>query len=519
MFHNPIVTAMIRYDAARKAIAAAHRVDEVKKIRDKAEAVRTYARLAGDLQLQNQACEIRLRAERRAGQLLLDMEKNPGTRGTGRPRKDGTKFERSSTTTANPPKLEEIGITKDQSSKWQRLALLVDESTFEKALIQAREKNGELTNAALLREIREIVTPTEVLTDPDVNVIASELIRDIESQSRREKLDTVVRLRSRLNPTIRKKLILAITNSLKHAAESEAHLSRDFEDYPANGKAFQRVIRERMAEEPDPLLAEKLALAADFKNASVREISLEDARNILVGHEYLGTLGSAEHAYSLAFGEYLAGVVCFGSTAGTRVRSSVCGIEHADKVISLTRGCCLPFADPARKSSDGRMHGGSAASFLISAACREMTKKGYNVFLGYCDERAGEIGTIYQSLGWAFASFTNPTEKFRRPDGKVYDARNVHLLTRDRRFGKLRYKRSRAEQKQLLISEGCEFFKDDSRKLRYVGFYGDRRTKRILRAALRWETLPYPKREQSPEDRVQVVNLDPVPKTFAASAT
>ena len=43
------------------------------------------------------------------------------------------------------------------------------------------------------------------------------------------------------------------------------------------------------------------------------------------------------------------------------------------------------------------------------------------------------------------------TEKFRRPDGKVYDARNVHLLTRDRRFGKLRYKRSRAEQKQLLI--------------------------------------------------------------------
>jgi hypothetical protein len=148
-----------------------------------------------------------------------------------------------------------------------------------------------------------------------------------------------------------------------------------------------------------------------------------------------------------------------------------------------------------------------------------MTKKGYHVFVAYADPQAGERGVIYQSLGWAFASFTNPTEKFRRPDGKVYDARNVHLLTRDRRFGKLRYKRSRAEQKQLLISEGCEFFKDDSRKLRYVGIYGDRRTKRILRAALRWETLPYPKREQSPEDRVQVVNLDPVPKTFAASVS
>jgi len=148
-----------------------------------------------------------------------------------------------------------------------------------------------------------------------------------------------------------------------------------------------------------------------------------------------------------------------------------------------------------------------------------MTKKGYNAFLGYCDERAGEIGTIYQSLGWSFCGFTNPTEKFRRPDGKVYDARNVHLLTRDRRFGKLRYRRSRAEQKQLLISHGCEFFKDDNRKLRYVGFYGDKRTKRMLRAALKWDVLPYPKREPSPEDRAHVVNLDPIAKTFAASAS
>lgn len=146
-------------------------------------------------------------------------------------------------------------------------------------------------------------------------------------------------------------------------------------------------------------------------------------------------------------------------------------------------------------------------------------KAGAHVFVAYADPRAGELGVVYQSVGWQFCGFTNPTEKFRRPDGKVYDARNVHLLTRDRRFGKLRYKRTRAEQKQLLVSEGCEFFKDDQRKLRYVGFYGDRRTKSILRAALRWEVLPYLKRVQSSEDRVQVVDLDPAPKTLAASVS
>ena len=248
------------------------------------------------------------------------MEKNPGTRGDGQTRKDGTKITRSRMTTANPPKLEDIGVTKDQSSKWQRLALLVDESTFERALVQAREKNGELTNAALLREIREIATPSEVLTDPDVNVIASELIRDVESASRREKLETVVRLRKRLNPTLTKKLVLALSNSAKHLTKCEKQLSKDFEDYPANGKAFQRVIRERMAEQPDPLLAEKMALAADFTNASVREISLADARNLIVANEWLGNLGSTEHAWGLFFGDHLAGCVCFGSTAGTKVR-------------------------------------------------------------------------------------------------------------------------------------------------------------------------------------------------------
>lgn len=513
------MTALIRYDAARKAIAAAHRVDEAKKIRDKAEAVRTYAKLAGDLDMQNMAAEIRIRAERRAGQLLSDMEKNPGTRGEGRPRKDGTKIRRSVGPTAYPPTLDEIGISKDQSSKWQRLALLVDESTFEKALVQAREKNGELTNSALLREIREIVTPSEVITEPDVNVVAAELIRDIESEGRKAKLETVVRMRKRLNPTIRRKLILALANSLAHAAESKSQLSKDFEDYPATGKAFQRVIRERMAEEPDPRVSEKQELARDFKNASVREISLEDARNVIVGHEYLGALGSPEFAYGLFFGEHLAGVVCFGSTAGTKVRASVCGAEHANKVISLTRGCCLPWADPPRKSSDGRVHTGAAASYLISAACRQLTARGYHVFVAYADPEAGEKGVIFRSCNFLYCGPTSPTEKFRRPDGKVYDARNVHLLTRDRRFGMLRYKRSRAEQKRILIEQGCEFFKENSYKHRFVGVFGDRRTKRVLRAALRWQVLEYPKQAPPREDRVQVVNLNPVPKTFAASAT
>ena len=491
------MTSLIRYDAARRALAAAHRVDEVKAIRDKAEAVRVYAKQAGDFELQNQAAEIRIRAERRAGELLVDMQ----TSGERQAKERGRPTKVSSLAT-----LPRLGITRDQSSKWQRLARMIDDATFDKAVAQAKEMDGELTTAGLLRAVREILTPSEVVSETDINVVAAELTRDIESQSRQEKLETVVRLGGRLNPAIRKNLILALKNLLKHAAESEAQLSKDCENYLANGKAFQRVIRERMAKEADPLLTEKQAFAKDFTNASVREISLADARNLIVANEWLGNLGSTEHAWGLFFGDYLGGCVCFGSTAGTKVRESVCGSQHADKVSTLTRGCCLRWAHP---------HSGS---FLVSAACREMTKKGYHVFIAYADPDAGERGVIFRACNFLYCGTTSPTEKFRRPDGKVYDARNVHLLTRDRRFGKLRYKRSRAEQKQILIEQGCEFFKDTGCKHRFVGIFGDRRMKRILRRALRWEVMEYPKRVPSFQDRVQVIDLDPVPKMFAAAS-
>jgi hypothetical protein len=56
-----------------RAIGAAYEVDEVKDIRDKAIALETYARQAKNVEAERQACEIRLRAERKVGQLLKQL--------------------------------------------------------------------------------------------------------------------------------------------------------------------------------------------------------------------------------------------------------------------------------------------------------------------------------------------------------------------------------------------------------------------------------------------------------------
>lgn len=257
----------------------------------------------------------------------------------------------------------------------------------------------------------------------------------------------------------------------------------DRQNYPApvSVKAHQRVMRERAALVPEENEHRKRQLASSLTNAVVHEIDHATAKTVILKYEWLKNMGTTEFSFGLFFGEYLAGVVCFGRTAGSNVTSSVAGESNAQRVITLCRGACKHWAHE------------HSASFLISAACDLMVAKGYNVFVSYADPEAGEIGTVYQSTNWLYCGTTNPTLKFRTPDGIVKDSRLVHCYTRDRRGGRLAYRRTRDEQMKLMKEQGNVFFLGGS-KYRYVSIRGNRRTVRTLRKALAWKVMPYPKR-------------------------
>lgn len=122
---------------ARQALAEATSFDDIKAIRDKAEAARKYAESAAlGLEMQNVAAELKLRAERKAGELLRELRLHGG--------------DRKSRVRQSHLKLDQLGISRVQSHRWQIEASVPDDD-FEKYVRSSNDLQKELTSVGLVR--------------------------------------------------------------------------------------------------------------------------------------------------------------------------------------------------------------------------------------------------------------------------------------------------------------------------------------------------------------------------------
>ncbi len=124
------MSALVKYEAARQALIEAKSVDEVKDIRDKAEAMRLYAKQAKNIEMETHCAEIKLRATRRIGEISKTLEKSPQAHGGRHP------------TAGTPTKtqtLKSAGLSTSAANRYEKIAD-IPETAFESFLAEKQKK-------------------------------------------------------------------------------------------------------------------------------------------------------------------------------------------------------------------------------------------------------------------------------------------------------------------------------------------------------------------------------------------
>jgi len=166
--------ALAPLEKATSLLAECRTVSDAVDLRDKARAAEVYAKQAKlGLEAQNHAAEIKLRAERKAGELLATMD-----RVNHRP-------EKGSVVKPFSAELDEMGISKTQSHRWQQIASLPEED-FGELVADANESGKELTSTLVYRAAQSSRKPVNGVAPKEKTGTISALLMQLDEAVRRE---------------------------------------------------------------------------------------------------------------------------------------------------------------------------------------------------------------------------------------------------------------------------------------------------------------------------------------------
>lgn len=256
------MTQLVKYEAACRAVAEAVSIDEAKDFRDQSEAMRAYAKQAKNKQLEVQAAEIRIRAERRIGELMAAQRDSVGT---AQGRRSDLGF--SETQVGNAPvTLAEAGIDKNLADRARKYAAIPEDefngivdnwkgrveqenqrvtvnllAAGDRAAEQAKpiEPVEDDATAKLRREIGRL-TP-EAMVDEIIGLRADVAERKATIKDLR---DEVATLKSEISLYRQDNLGRALGNEKRRADAAEGRMR----EHQANAARLQRQVNAQKAE-------------------------------------------------------------------------------------------------------------------------------------------------------------------------------------------------------------------------------------------------------------------------------
>ena len=184
---------------------------------------------------------------------------------------------------------------------------------------------------------------------------------------------------------------------------------------------------------------------------TVVQIPYEATKDWILNIHYAKRMPSISYAYGLYRHDEMFGMVSYGSPASPSLCKGICGEEYKSDVIELNR---LVLKDNLPNE----------ASFLVARSLKLLPKP--KVVVSYADAGGHfHTGFVYQATNFLFTGTTRPRTDIAGKDGK--HSRH-HLGDITKRV-------------------------DRTAKHRYVYFIGSKRERKVLREALRYPVLDYPK--------------------------
>ena len=248
--------------------------------------------------------------------------------------------------------------------------------------------------------------------------------------------------------------------------------------------AWQKQLRDRFLHEGSPDVP-----FLKVKKATVKSVSRLFAERIIHKYEWLGTMAPTSHHYGIFFGNYCAGVCCFGFSAGANINAyKEFGLKDRNGLAYLARGANVHWSPKGANSK------------LVAWSCKLLAQESSaKVVIAYSDTDAGEIGTIYQACNWVCIGKGSSTTQWIAPNGRIFDQKYPSDLRR--KNGDIR---PRKDYVAALRKAGWKEQKSNP-KHRYV-YVLDTSEKNLVNLV---ESMrqPYPKRSKQAMDATSVTAM------------